>query len=81
MAKANKEDSSIITGVDIKTNAKEERNNGRRDLVFATAAAVAAVGFARMGVAEEEPPRGTVAAKKKYGPICVTMPTARICHK
>ena len=29
---------------------------------------------------DEEPKRGSEAAKKKYAPICVTMPTARICR-
>ncbi|KAF8041186.1 hypothetical protein BT93_B3191 [Corymbia citriodora subsp. variegata] len=60
---------------------KEERVNGRRDLVFAAAAA-AACAVARAAVAEEdEPKNGTPEAKKKYAPICVTMPTARICRK
>ncbi|XP_030458485.1 photosystem II 5 kDa protein, chloroplastic [Syzygium oleosum] len=60
---------------------KEERSSGRRDLVFAAAAA-AACAVARAAIADEDEPRkGTPEAKKKYTPICVTMPTARICHK
>ncbi|KAL3752138.1 photosystem II 5 kDa protein, chloroplastic-like [Eucalyptus grandis] len=61
---------------------KEERANGRRDLVFAAAAAAAcAVARAAVAEEEEEPRRGTPEAKKKYAPICVTMPTARVCRK
>ncbi|XP_039023787.1 photosystem II 5 kDa protein, chloroplastic-like [Hibiscus syriacus] len=58
---------------------KPESSNGRRELIFAAAAA-AACSFANvaMGV---EPKNGTPEAKKKYAPICVTMPTARICRK
>lgn len=60
---------------------KEERANGRRDLVFAAAAA-AAWTVARAAIADEDEPRnGTPQAKKKYAPICVTMPTARVCRK
>lgn len=68
-------------GVEFKNVAKaEERINGRRDLVFAAAtAAVAAIAGAAL--ADDEPKPGTPEAKKKYSPICVTMPTARICHK
>ncbi|XP_030520822.2 photosystem II 5 kDa protein, chloroplastic-like [Rhodamnia argentea] len=62
--------------------AKEESSNGRRDLVFAAAAAAAACAVVRAAIADEdEPKRGTPEAKKKYAPICVTMPTARICRK
>ncbi|XWS73567.1 hypothetical protein CRYUN_Cryun02cG0140200 [Craigia yunnanensis] len=58
---------------------KQESSNGRRDLVFAAAAAAAcSVANIAMG---EEPKAGTSEAKKKYAPICVTMPTARICRK
>ncbi|KAK3443581.1 hypothetical protein EUGRSUZ_B03692 [Eucalyptus grandis] len=61
---------------------KDERANGRRDLVFAAAAAAAcAVARAAVAEEEEEPRRGTPEAKKKYAPICVTMPTARVCRK
>ncbi|CAK7331068.1 unnamed protein product [Dovyalis caffra] len=58
---------------------KEESSGGRRDLMFAAAAA-AAYSIARVAMADDEPKRGTPAAKKKYAPICVTMPTARICR-
>ncbi|KAL3850134.1 hypothetical protein ACJIZ3_012016 [Penstemon smallii] len=59
--------------------AKEESNiNTRRDLMFALAAA-AACSVANVAIADE-PKRGTPEAKKKYAPICVTMPTARICR-
>ncbi|KAK2967817.1 hypothetical protein RJ640_027711 [Escallonia rubra] len=60
-------------------NSKEEGSSGRRDLVFAAAAA-AACSIAKVAMADE-PPRGSLAAKKKYAPVCVTMPTARICRK
>ncbi|XP_073024382.1 photosystem II 5 kDa protein, chloroplastic-like [Primulina eburnea] len=61
------------------TNEKEERNSTRRDLMFAVATA-AACSVARVAMAEE-PKRGTLEARKKYAPVCVTMPTAKICHK
>lgn len=60
--------------------AKEESSsNGRRELVFAAAAA-AACSVAKIAMAIEPKP-GTIEAKKKYAPVCVTMPTARICKK
>ncbi|CAN0891862.1 Photosystem II 5 kDa protein, chloroplastic [Linum grandiflorum] len=63
-----------------KTNKEEKDNNGRRDLVFGAAAAVA-YSIARAAMADdEEPKRGTPAAKKKYASVCVTNPTARICR-
>ncbi|KAF4352668.1 hypothetical protein CsatB_029275 [Cannabis sativa] len=58
---------------------KEESTSGRRDLMMAVAAA-AACSVAKVAMADE-PPRGTPEAKKKYAPVCVTMPTARICRK
>jgi hypothetical protein len=27
-----------------------------------------------------DPKKGSPEAKKKYAPICVTMPTAKVCH-
>uniref|UniRef100_A0A7N0VDE9 Photosystem II 5 kDa protein, chloroplastic n=1 Tax=Kalanchoe fedtschenkoi TaxID=63787 RepID=A0A7N0VDE9_KALFE len=57
---------------------KQESNNGRRDLMFAAAAA-AMCSVAGIALADE-PKRGSPEAKKVYAPICVTMPTARICH-
>ncbi|XP_043691933.1 photosystem II 5 kDa protein, chloroplastic [Telopea speciosissima] len=60
---------------------KNESSNGRRDLMFAAAAAAAVCSIAGVAVAREEPKRGTPEAKKLYAPVCVTMPTARICRK
>ncbi|KAM1206406.1 hypothetical protein FF1_007055 [Malus domestica] len=59
---------------------KEESSSssGRRDLIFA-AAAVAACSLAKAALADE-PKRGSKEAKEKYAPVCVTMPTARICR-
>lgn len=63
------------------TKKEEKKSNGsRRELTFALMAIVAASSFASVVIAEE-PKAGTLEAKKKYAPICVTMPTARICHK
>ncbi|XP_073138322.1 photosystem II 5 kDa protein, chloroplastic-like [Henckelia pumila] len=61
------------------SNEKEESNSTRRDLMFAVATA-AAFSVARVALADE-PRRGTLDARKKYAPVCVTMPTAKICHK
>ncbi|KAK6235576.1 hypothetical protein SCA6_010913 [Theobroma cacao] len=55
---------------------KQGSNNGRRELVFAAAAA-AACSIANVAMGAEDPKAGTPEAKKKYAPICVTMPTAR----
>ncbi|XWS52540.1 hypothetical protein CRYUN_Cryun11dG0079300 [Craigia yunnanensis] len=58
---------------------KQESSNGRRELIFAVAAAAAcSVANITMG---EEPKAGTSEAEKKYAPVCVTMPTAKICRK
>ncbi|CAI0412563.1 unnamed protein product [Linum tenue] len=77
---AAKASSSSSNDVEIKNNKKEESNNGRRDLMFGAAAA-AAYSIARAAMADEdEPKRGTPQAKKKYAPVCVTNPTARICR-
>jgi hypothetical protein len=52
---------------------------GRRAVMLAAAAAaVAAIGGA--GAAMADPKKGSPEAKKKYAPICVTMPTAKVCH-
>ncbi|CAI9106320.1 OLC1v1005450C1 [Oldenlandia corymbosa var. corymbosa] len=76
--------SRVSEGEKMVVNNKEENGgagNGRRDLVFAVAAA-AACGLAKAAMADVvEPKRGTTEAKKKYAPVCVTMPTAKICHK
>ncbi|KAG5613965.1 hypothetical protein H5410_013789 [Solanum commersonii] len=65
----------------IVTKKEGKKSNGsRRELAFALVAIVATSSFAS-AVMAEEPKAGTLEAKKKYAPICVTMPTARICHK
>ncbi|XP_042491892.1 photosystem II 5 kDa protein, chloroplastic-like [Macadamia integrifolia] len=61
-------------------DGKNESSSGRRDLMFAAAAA-ALCSVAGIAVAVEGPKRGSAEARKIYAPICVTMPTARICHK
>ncbi|CAL0329429.1 unnamed protein product [Lupinus luteus] len=62
-----------------KVNDNSSNKNGRRNMMFAAAAAaVCSVG----GVAvADEPKAGSAEAKKVYAPICVTMPTARVCRK
>ncbi|KAM7274352.1 hypothetical protein ACFE04_029016 [Oxalis oulophora] len=62
-----------------KATSNVDESSGRRELMFASVAA-AACSMAKVAFADE-PKAGTPDAKKKYGPICVTMPTARICHK
>jgi hypothetical protein len=82
VAKASRATEGEETNLEFKHNSsKEERSSsGRRDLVFAAAAAAAAFSVAKVAIADE-PKKGTLEARKKYAPICVTMPTARICHK
>ena len=65
------------------SDGKEEMgSNGRRAAMLAVAAAaVTAVAGQGMVALADEPKRGTPEARKKYAPICVTMPTARVCHK
>ncbi|CAL9186849.1 photosystem II 5 kDa protein, chloroplastic-like [Musa acuminata AAA Group] len=58
-----------------------ENVGGRRAVVFAAAAVALCAVDRGMASAYEEPKRGTAEAKRKYAPICVTMPTAKICHK
>ncbi|KAF8398397.1 hypothetical protein HHK36_017324 [Tetracentron sinense] len=58
---------------------KESSSSGRRDMMFAAAAA-ALCSVAGVAMADQ-PKAGTPEARKIYAPICVTMPTARICHK
>ncbi|VVB00581.1 unnamed protein product [Arabis nemorensis] len=71
---------SASENTSILENKKQEQSmKMRRDLVF-TAAATAVCSLAKVAMADEEPKRGTEAAKKKYAPVCVTMPTARICR-
>ncbi|KDP22103.1 hypothetical protein JCGZ_25934 [Jatropha curcas] len=66
--------------VSVEMKNREESSNGRRNLVF-VAAATAAFSVAKIAMADDEPKAGTPEAKKKYSPVCVTMPTARICRK
>ncbi|KAE8679825.1 Photosystem II 5 kDa protein [Hibiscus syriacus] len=54
-----------------------ETNNGRRELMLAAAAAALC---SVAGVAMAEPKPGSSEAKKAYAPVCVTMPTARVCR-
>ncbi|KAH0724472.1 hypothetical protein KY285_000298 [Solanum tuberosum] len=66
----------------IVTKKEEKKSNGsRRELAFAILMAIVATSSFASVVIAEEPKAGTLEAKKKYAPICVTMPTARICHK
>ncbi|CAJ1934259.1 unnamed protein product [Sphenostylis stenocarpa] len=73
--------SKTVEGEKIRVSyeSDKEGNNGRRNMMFAAAAA-AVCSVAGMAMADE-PKRGTPEAKKIYSPVCVTMPTARICHK
>ncbi|KAI8573194.1 hypothetical protein RHMOL_Rhmol01G0259900 [Rhododendron molle] len=73
MAKASK----VSEGVSFKN--EHDSGSGRRDLVFAAAAA--AVWSVAKVAAADEPKPGSPEAKKKYAAVCVTMPTARICRK
>lgn len=68
-----------VEKVNLNVDTKKECSNGRRDLMFAAAAA-AVCSIAEIAVAKEPKP-GTPDAKKLYAPVCVTMPTAKICHK
>ncbi|KAK1259473.1 hypothetical protein QJS04_geneDACA010263 [Acorus gramineus] len=65
-----------------KASDSQKASNTRRDLVFSVAAAAAAVAAAgAVALAGEGDPKpGSPEAKKKYAPICVTMPTAKICR-
>lgn len=64
--------------------AAQKKSRSRRDVVFGVAAAamfwsaVSATGEAN--AADGEPKKGSPEAKKRYAPVCVTMPTARICR-
>ncbi|KAB1227635.1 Photosystem II 5 kDa protein, chloroplastic [Morella rubra] len=79
VAKASRATEGEKTNLEFKNKSKEESSSGRRDLFFAAAAA-AAFSVAKVAMADGEPKRGSPEAKKKYAPICVTMPTARICR-
>ena len=69
---------AVEGGKMVSYDSDKEGSNGRRNLMFA-AAATAFCSVAGIAVADE-PKRGTPEAKKKYAPVCVTMPTARICR-
>ncbi|WZY84157.1 hypothetical protein YC2023_030541 [Brassica napus] len=72
--------SENTTSLEVKTKEEQSSTTMRRDLMF-TAAAAAVCSLAKAAMAdEEEPKRGTEAAKKKYAQVCVTMPTAKICR-
>ncbi|KAH7665535.1 Antimicrobial/protein inhibitor gamma-crystallin-like protein [Dioscorea alata] len=62
-------------------NINDHNNNGRRAVMFAAAAAAICAAGSRPAAMADEPKPGTPEAKKIYAPICVTMPTAKICHK
>ncbi|XP_022756806.1 photosystem II 5 kDa protein, chloroplastic-like [Durio zibethinus] len=76
---ANAAKGAEVESAKLSGETKRECNNGRRELMFAAAAAAVCL-VARVAAAEE-PKRGTPEAKKFYAPVCVTMPTAKICHK
>ncbi|XP_010695154.2 photosystem II 5 kDa protein, chloroplastic [Beta vulgaris subsp. vulgaris] len=59
-------------------NKQEGSSNGRREIMFAAAAAAIA-SVAGVAVAQE-PKRGTPEARKAYASVCVANPTAKICH-
>lgn len=68
-----------VEGEKVSYDNDNQSSHGRRNLMF-VAAAAAVCSVAGMAVADEPKP-GTPEAKKKYAPVCVTMPTARICRK
>ncbi|XP_068638594.1 photosystem II 5 kDa protein, chloroplastic-like [Aristolochia californica] len=77
MAKA----ARVDDGVEQRYVSGDQSNNTRRNLMFAAAASAVCSAAAGCGVAlADEPKRGSPEAKKKYAPICVTMPTASVCH-
>ncbi|XP_051209372.1 photosystem II 5 kDa protein, chloroplastic [Lolium perenne] len=59
--------------------AVESSTDGRRAVVFAAAAAAVSA-FGRVAFAESDVKKGSPEAKKKYATVCVTMPTAKVCH-
>ncbi|XP_022148791.1 photosystem II 5 kDa protein, chloroplastic [Momordica charantia] len=64
--------------LEMNRSVQVESWQGRRELV-AAAVTVAAATLAKAAMADE-PKRGSAEAKQKYAPVCVTMPTARICR-
>ncbi|XVE76730.1 hypothetical protein DITRI_Ditri13aG0004900 [Diplodiscus trichospermus] len=79
LAVANAAKKAEVETVKLSGETERECDNGRRELMFAAAAA--AVCSVAGVAAAAEPKRGTAEAKKLYAPVCVTMPTARICRK
>ncbi|GMI95730.1 hypothetical protein like AT1G51400 [Hibiscus trionum] len=74
---ANAAKGAEMESVQLSGETKRESNNGRRELMFAAAAAALC---SVAGVAMAEPKPGSTEAKKAYAPVCVTNPTARICR-
>ncbi|KAM0024529.1 putative photosystem II 5kDa protein [Helianthus anomalus] len=71
---------SKVAGAEKVVVDENKAGSGRRDMMFAVAG-LAVLSVAKVALADdEEPKRGTEAAKKKYAPVCITMPTARICR-
>ncbi|XP_031493748.1 photosystem II 5 kDa protein, chloroplastic-like [Nymphaea colorata] len=74
---------AVVRAQAAETEVVEKKSSGRRDIVFGAAAAAvfwsvaSATGEAN---AADEPKKGSPEAKKLYAPVCVTMPTARICR-
>eukprot|EP00928_Gymnodinium_smaydae_P091561 TRINITY_DN75280_c0_g1_i1.p1 TRINITY_DN75280_c0_g1~~TRINITY_DN75280_c0_g1_i1.p1 ORF type:complete len:133 (-),score=17.44 TRINITY_DN75280_c0_g1_i1:219-617(-) len=74
--------------VKMKKKEEDQESMQRRRMMFMAAAAAvsAAASQGMMAMAGEgkptgpEPKRGTPEAKKLYARICVTMPTASVCH-
>ncbi|KAJ4833345.1 hypothetical protein Tsubulata_000570 [Turnera subulata] len=62
------------------TEGETATTNGRRDLVFAAAAA-AVCSVARVAAAAEEPKRGSPEARKAYAAVCISNPSATICRR
>ncbi|BFG29973.1 hypothetical protein CerSpe_162470 [Prunus speciosa] len=78
VAKASSAPEGEKSSLEMKKSSSSSSSSGRRDLMFAAAAA-ALCSIAKAAMADE-PKRGTKEAKEKYAPVCVTMPTARICR-
>ena len=69
----------------MKKKEEDQESMQRRRMMFMAAAAAvsAAASQGMMAMAAEtgpEPKRGSPEAKKLYARICVTMPTAKVCH-
>ncbi|KAI3926344.1 hypothetical protein MKW92_041138 [Papaver armeniacum] len=81
VAKASNASEAVPANLSYNSNASDsnkENKNARREIMLAAAAAAV---FSLSGVAfADEPKNGSAEAKKAYAPICVTMPTARVCR-